>query len=151
MRLFVAMLVVTTLEVILIAKVGAAIGFFNTFLIIIATAMLGSWQLKKQFRLVFERSRAMQGEPSDALLEALILLIAGVLLITPGFLTDTIGFLCLFPTTRERLIVLMKRYGSRAITGRFYVYTNSRNILSNTSPSDESIIEGEFEHQRKDR
>jgi UPF0716 protein FxsA len=49
-----------------------------------------------------------QGElPAGSLIEGLILLIAGVLLLTPGFFTDTLGFICLMPQARQRLVRLL--------------------------------------------
>ncbi len=152
MRLFLLMLVVTTIEVILIAKVGALIGFFPTFLIIIATALLGSWQLRQQWQFVVGKLGTLQSEPSQALLEALVLIICGVLLITPGFLTDIIGFLGLIPPLREHFVKLLRKNAGKLIRGNFQMYS-SRTYQDNqnhtqTRREDSHIIEGEFE--RKD-
>ncbi len=152
MRLFLLMLVVTTIEVILIAKVGALIGFFPTFLIIIATALLGSWQLRQQWQFVMGKLGTLQSEPSQALLEALVLIICGVLLITPGFLTDIIGFLGLIPPLREHFVKLLRKNAGKLIRGNFQMYS-SRTYQDNqnhtqTRREDSHIIEGEFE--RKD-
>lgn len=148
MRLFLAMLIITTIEVILIAKVGAIIGFWNTFLIIIATAMLGSWQLRKQWGLVIGKLQTLQSEPSQAMLEALILLICGVLLITPGFLTDVVGFLGLIPAVRERFVAQIKQHAGKAFSGQFQMHTHSHHTTSSAPHSSDDVIEGEFE--RKD-
>lgn len=166
MRLFLIMLIVTSIEVILISKMGELIGFFATFLIIIATAILGSWQLRKQWRFVIGKLQTLQSEPSQALLEALVLLISGVLLITPGFLTDIVGFLGLIPVVRERFVVMMRQRGwSMMQGGHFRVYRGNQNNGNNSQSSPfstafgnrtdyanhhtDDIIEGEFE--RKDR
>lgn len=156
MRLFLIMLIITAIEVVLIAKVGALIGFPMTFLIIIATAMLGSWQLKKQWRFVMGKLQTLQSEPSQAMLEALVLLICGVLLITPGFLTDIVGFLGLIPIVRERLVHLMRQYAGKMVGGNFRMYSDFRGqspfdnaFDTSSNPSrGEKVIEGEFE--RKD-
>ncbi len=93
MKLFLLMAVVTTIEVILISKVGSAIGFFPTLALIIATAAIGSWQLRRQGLPVMQKMQSMKEAPSNTMLEGLILLLCGVLLITQGFLTDNVGFL----------------------------------------------------------
>lgn len=149
MRLFLLMVIVTTIEVILIAKIGGMIGFFPTLIIIIATALIGSQQLKKQWRFVMGKLQSLQSEPSQALLEALILLICGVLLITPGFLTDIVGFLGLIPSVRERLVAVMRQHSGKVIKGNFQVYGNFNQPTSRDSTaSRDDVIEGEFE--RKD-
>lgn len=154
MRLFLLMLIVTTIEIILIAKVGNAIGFFNTFIMIIATALLGSWQLKKQWRFVFSKMQSMQSEPSQALIEAMILLVCGVLLITPGFLTDIVGFLGLIPSIREGLVTTLKKRAGGFMRGRAQVFTNdtsgqhspfSPHQTHQQHSRDHDIIEGEYE------
>lgn len=155
MRLFLAMLIITTIEVILIAKVGNMIGFFNTFLLIIITAMIGSWQLRKQWAFVMGKLQSLQSQPSQALLEALILLVCGVLLITPGFLTDIVGFLGLVPTLRERFVGVMQNNFGKIMRGSVHTYTHQSSSTDGASPfeqrsqrggrHDDSIIEGEFE------
>lgn len=161
MRLFLFMVIVTTVEVMLIAKVGTLIGFWATFALILITALIGSSLLKRQWRFVMGKLQTLQSEPSQALLEALILVICGVLLITPGFLTDSIGFLGLIPTVRERFVGIMRRYSGQLMTSRFQIYSNqTHQTSSNHSPfgrsapnarhqqNDAKIIEGQFE--RKD-
>lgn len=151
MRLFLAMLIITAIEVVLISKVGAAIGFWNTFLIIIGTAFLGSWQLKKQWHFVMGKLQTLQSEPSQAMLEALVLLICGVLLITPGFLTDIVGFLGLIPVVREQFVAVMRKHAGKMVGSHFQVYGNFNQSPFNhgSQPQQkDNVIEGEFE--RKD-
>lgn len=140
------MLIITSIEVILISKIGTAIGFFSTFIIIIATAMLGSWLLKKQWRFVTGKLSTLQQSPSQAVLEAMILLICGVLLITPGFLTDIVGFLGLIPSIRTTLVSYIAQRGPQA---GFQFYTRHQHHSAHRpfedSPRGEQIIEGEFE------
>ncbi|MPV86328.1 FxsA family protein [Ostreibacterium oceani] len=160
MRLFLLMLVVTAIEVVLIAKVGNQIGFFNTFLIIVFTAMLGSWQLKKQWRFVIQKQQIQRTAPSDTLIAGIVLLICAVLLITPGFLTDIVGFLGLIPALRERLIGFIKRHVNLQAT-HFFSHTAHAEIddtgWGKSNPhqphrgdrqQSNDILEGEYE--RKD-
>ncbi len=156
MRLFLLMLIVTSVEVVLISKVGSLIGFWATLLIIIGTAMLGSKLLRQQWGMVIGKLQSLQGEPSQAMLEALVLLICGVLLITPGFLTDIVGFLGLIPTVREQFVAFARRNAGRVMRGNFQVYGSFRQSSHQQSYTDnrtytddtDNVIEGEFE--RKD-
>lgn len=156
MRLFVIMVVVTTIEVMLIAKVGEIIGFWATLLVIIGTAMLGSKLLRQQWGMVIGKLQTLQSEPSQAMLEALVLLICGVLLITPGFLTDIVGFLGLVPTVREQFVAFARKNAGKVMRGNFQVYgnfqqsshTDSHTCTDSHNTAGDNIIEGEFE--RKD-
>lgn len=152
MRLFLLMLIVTAVEVVLIAKVGAAIGFLPTFLIIIFTAFLGSRLLAQQWRFVMSKLQSLQGNPSQALAEAVILLMCGVLLVTPGFLTDIVGFLGLIPAVRERFVQALQKHGGNMMRGSFRVYSSHSPFGGAQQPfqqrPDDNVIEGEFE--RKD-
>lgn len=149
MRLFLLMVVVTALEVMLITKIGAVIGFWLTLLLIIGTALIGSQQLKKQWRFVMGKLQSLQSEPSTALIEAFILLICGVLLVTPGFLTDIVGFLGLVPVLRERMVAFIKQNSSTLLKGQFQVHTGEFDGFSTQKTSSDShTIDGEFE--RKD-
>lgn len=147
MRLFLFMALVTAIEVVLIAKVGALIGFFPTLIIIILTALVGSQQLKKQWQFVMSKLQTLSQDPSQALLEALILLICGVLLITPGFLTDLVGFLGLIPVVRQQLADRLKQQSGRVFRGGFQVYTGDYHNKRTQSANNEQVIEGEFERK----
>ncbi len=139
MKLFLAMIIVTAIEIMLIGKVSSIIGGWGTFFTVIITAMIGSWQLKKQGRATLNKLQTLQTEPTEALSEGMILLICGVLLITPGFLTDIVGFLGLVPKIRQSLAKVVKRnfnFASKTIlNGKTQQQQNQ---------SSEDIIEGEF-------
>jgi UPF0716 protein FxsA len=101
--LFVIMPIV---EIALLLKVGDAIGWLLTLGIVILTAILGTTMLRQQgiATLAAARARLDAGEvPAWQLLEGVLLLIGGVLLLTPGFVTDAFGFICLLPPTRRWL------------------------------------------------
>ena len=91
-------------EAMLLAKVGTLIGWGWTILAIVATAMIGSAMWRQQGLETWRRvnQRMAEGElPGQELIEGVMLIVGGALLITPGFITDTIGFLLLFPVTRK--------------------------------------------------
>ncbi len=98
------------LEIALLIKIGQAIGFWATILLVIATAVLGTWLLHAQGMETLRRVMTAldQGKPPvGPVLEGFLLLVAGLLLLTPGILTDTIGFILLIPPVRSVLV----RYG----------------------------------------
>lgn len=94
------------IEMILLIEVGGLIGVIPTVGLVVFTATLGIWLLRLQgietwFRL---QRRLSQGElPGQELAEGVLLLIGGALLLTPGFFTDTVGFCCLIPFTRQQM------------------------------------------------
>ena len=105
-RLFLLFTVVPAVELFLIIKVGQNIGAGNTILVILITGILGAYYARQQgFRVVSNIQRKIdQGQvPGDDLVNGGMLLVGGALLITPGFITDFIGFSLIFPLTREIL------------------------------------------------
>jgi len=108
---------VPIIEIAVLLNVSAAIGWLTTIAIVILTAILGTWMLRQQglATLMKARQRMQSGQmPAQQMVEGMILLVGGALLLTPGFVTDTIGFACLIPPTRA----LMARYlGQRARIG----------------------------------
>ncbi len=105
--LFVILLIgIPLTELYVLIKVGRAIGAGTTIGLVILTAVLGAWLLRLQGLVTLARVRAAleAGElPAIELVEGLILLITAVLLLTPGFITDAIGFLVLLPGVRRAL------------------------------------------------
>jgi len=104
--LFILFLTVPLLEIYILVKGGSVIGASPTILLGILTAFLGAALLRIQGIQTLARVRMKldQGEiPAVDMLGGLILLISGLLLLTPGFFTDIIGFLCLIPRLREYL------------------------------------------------
>lgn len=131
--LFILFLAVPLLEIYILVKVGSAIGALPTILLCIFTAALGAALLRLQGIQTLARVRMKldQGEiPAVDMLGGLILLFSGLLLLTPGFFTDVIGFLCLIPRLREYL------------AGKFL----RRHIVSYQRRGDDGvvIVEGEY-------
>lgn len=97
---------VPLLEIYLFAQVGDAIGALNTVALVILTAVIGVYMLRVQGLSTWMRvQQAMaQGQPpAIEMIEGLILLVCGALLLTPGFFTDTLGFLMLVPGLRHQI------------------------------------------------
>jgi len=95
---------VPLVEIYLLIKVGAVIGAWPTVFAVVFTAVLGVWLLRIQgFSTIrrVQQTAAQGGIPAVEMLEGAMLLVAGALLLTPGFFTDTLGFLCLIPPLRR--------------------------------------------------
>ena len=97
------------IEMIVLIKVGGLIGTIPTILLVLLTAVLGAALLKRQGASTWLRAqrKMQQGQmPASEMAEGLVLAVGGALLLTPGFVTDAIGFACLFPGLRH----LMARF-----------------------------------------
>ena len=117
MPILLALFIVTPLiEIYLFIKVGTAIGAFQTILLILVTAVIGVALLRQQGISTMRKvqSQMQHGElPAAGMLEGMMLFFAGVLLLTPGFFTDSIGFLLLIPPLRKALALwVLERSGT---------------------------------------
>lgn len=104
--LFIGFLVVPIVEILLFYTIGTLIGVWPTLAIVVATALAGSYFVSKQGKFVWAsiKSEINRGEvPTASVVHGAMILIAGALLITPGFLTDLIGFSLLVPGVREAI------------------------------------------------
>ncbi len=103
-RLFLCFTLIPMIELYLLIQVGSAIGGFNTILLVIISGFLGAWlaRMEGMNTLMRVRSNMQQGVmPTEDLLDGLIILIAGIVLITPGLLTDAMGLTLLWPVSRN--------------------------------------------------
>ena len=100
-------LIVPIIEIYLLIQVGEVIGAGWTILLVVLTAVIGVWLLRIQglSTLMRAQQRLQANElPASELLEGMALVIAGAFLLTPGFATDTLGFLLLIPFTRQWMV-----------------------------------------------
>lgn len=110
MFIFAIFLIATLIELYVIISVGEIIGAFSTVLLVVLTAAMGSFLLKQQgFQTLKKAQNTITngGVPAIEILEGIVLLVSGVLLLTPGFITDTIGLLGLLPWTRRAFVQYM--------------------------------------------
>ncbi len=102
-RLLLLFLVVPLLDLALLVTVGERIGLLPTVGIVVLTAVVGSWLARREGTAAWRRVQqklATGGVPGPELIDGVVILMAGTLLLTPGFLTDVVGLLGLFPPTR---------------------------------------------------
>lgn len=108
-----AFIAVPIIEIALFIQVGGFLGFWPTIGLVLVTAFVGASLVRSQgiMTLMSVQQRLNQGEiPAQQILEGVLLAVAGVLLLTPGFMTDLMGMLVLLPTTRAMLAqYLMKK------------------------------------------
>lgn len=106
MPILILFLLIPILEIWIFVKVGEVIGAWSTVALVVAMAIAGAVLVRIQGLAVLDRARATlaAGEfPTNELLDGLFVLLAGFLLIVPGFLTDVLGILLFIPAFRRRL------------------------------------------------
>ena len=122
LKLLILFIVIPIIEIAILVKMGTLLGFWPTMLIVIATGILGATLARIQGFLVLTRIRTelqMGRMPAEELIDGLLILIGGILLLTPGLLTDLIGFLMLIQWSRK----LFKEWLGK----RFKQWVKSRN------------------------
>lgn len=110
--LFLLFLLVPLAEVYLLIQVGGVIGALPTVGAVVFTALLGAFLVRRQGLATLHRAQAAvhQGAvPALEVFEGILLLVAGALLLTPGFFTDALGFLALVPPLRRALFLALSR------------------------------------------
>lgn len=120
LRLLLLFTVVPLVELFLLVKLGTVIGIGPTVLIVITTGVLGAWLARWQGLGVLRRLTQDLNEgrlPADALIDGILILIAGAVLLTPGLITDALGFVLLIPQSRI--------FVRRLIRARFETRTES--------------------------
>lgn len=111
--LLVAFIGVPLIEIAVFIEIGGQIGLGATLVLIVLTAVLGTWQLRAQGLATLNRARGQLERgvlPAYELFDGLCLLVAGALLLTPGFVTDALGLLLFLPPFRAALRGALGRY-----------------------------------------
>ncbi len=113
MWLFAIFVLLPLIEISLFITIGGWLTLWPTLAIVLGTAMLGTWLIRRQgamTMLELRRALSEMRDPSRPLADGAMILLAGALLVTPGFLTDTIGLLLLVPAVRHRVFGLLRRH-----------------------------------------
>ena len=152
-KLFLLFAILPIIEIAILINVGEQIGGWYTVAIVIITAFAGAHLVRQQgISTLMQAQQKMQAGtiPGQEMAEGLLLVIAGVLLVTPGFITDGIGFLLSLPMTRPLIAKgLVKHLSLKVINPSFNGnFTQHQQPPHSTSQS-EDVIEGEF--VRKDK
>lgn len=105
-KLLLLFITIPVIELILFIKIGSKIGLPSTLAIIILTGFLGAFLTKQQGLRTWRKFQATSASgqlPANEAVDGLLILIAGAVLLTPGFLTDVVGFLLLVPMVRAAI------------------------------------------------
>ena len=163
--LFLIFIVVPIIEIAVLMQVGTVLGVWPTIAIVVITAWLGAKNVKQQGIATLQsvQGKIATGEmPSDEIIAGLLLLVAGVLLVTPGFVTDIFGLSLLVPHFRQLLIKsvqqhLMTSKGNSSQHFSFHSQTFAQHSSSHNAAQDNlhdvgnarqgKTIDGEFEHK----
>ena len=106
MLLFLLFIAVPLIEIALFIQLGSLLGLGWTLLIVVLTALIGTWLVRQQGLAVLgkvQNSLNELNDPTEPLAHGAMILFSGALLLTPGFFTDTVGFLLLVPKVREAM------------------------------------------------
>lgn len=146
MWLLLAFIAVPMIEIALFIQVGGIIGLGWTLLIVLGTAILGTWLVRSQGAAAMNnlrRSFSEMRDPSEPLADAAMILVAGVLLLTPGFFTDAVGFALLTPPLRHAAYLWLRKNVKVAsfttgTTGQSHEYRRH-------TPAQDDVIDGTFQ------
>ena len=146
--LFAIFAVMTLLEIYVLMTVGDVIGNWQTVLLVIMTALIGSTLLRQQGWSTMAKAQQSIAEgktPAFEMLEGVVILVSGVLLITPGFITDSLGLLGLMPWSRRYFINhILEKNAERVFSQRNSVFIHKTKNQEKTSNNKNETIEGEF-------
>lgn len=112
LKLFLCFTIIPVIELYLLIEIGTVIGGLNTILLVIATGFAGAWlaRMEGMHTMLKVRANIQQGiMPAEEFIDALIIFVAGIMLITPGFITDCFGLLLLWPVTRKKFKQILRR------------------------------------------
>lgn len=142
MWLFLAFLAVPLIEIALFIQIGGAIGLWPTLAIVVLTAILGTWLVRAQGMMALNNLRgsfSRLDDPTEPLAHGAMILVAGALLLTPGFFTDGIGFALLMPPVRQAMLGYLRK---RVEIHQFEMGPDGR--ARPTAERDPEIIDGEY-------
>jgi len=149
--LVILFILVPIIEIAAFIKVGDILGLEMTLFIVIATAILGVNLLKQQGFKAWrdiQLSMAQGNLPAVEMAAAAQLLFAGGLLLTPGFVTDIIGFTLMIPQVRRSLATKMIAKGILAAKSAHTSYSSQSSSSSYNNSDQGRTIEGEFEEKK---
>lgn len=149
--------VIPVIEIYFLIQIGSVIGGFNTIAIIFFTGIIGAYFARSQGVMIWGKIQASLGKgelPAENLVHGLLIFAGGLLLITPGFVTDFFGFSLVLPQSRYFLFMILKKYLADRIKNVQFTQSNfhqggftyektsenpSKNAKSNATPNTNTI------------
>ena len=141
-----AFLLVPIAEIYVLIQVGQAIGAWWTVLLLIAMSVLGAWLIRREFRNTWQALQASLGSgrmPSGELADAGMVVVGSTLLLTPGFLSDILGFALLLPLTRPFFRRLLLAMLARRIQVQATSWAAAAARTGATPPGAYQVVQGE--------
>jgi UPF0716 protein FxsA len=135
--IFLFVLIIPFAEIYLLLQVGGMIGALPTVFLVVFTAVLGAWLLKQQGFATLQRFQASLAQgivPAYEIIEGPIILVGGALLLTPGFITDILGFACLISQVRRKI--------ARYVIENHLIQAGDR--FHQAKSPEKDVLEGEF-------
>ncbi len=153
--LYLFFLLVPLVEIYVLIQVGSAIGALPTVVLVVLTAVIGVSLLRSQGLRTWMRAQEQLARgvlPAGELLEGMMLMLAGAFLLTPGFVTDTLGFLLLVPAVRTKLIRHLMASGRWQVGPGYGPAGPAPGARpgGEAGPSGGRVIEGEFSRCEED-
>jgi UPF0716 protein FxsA len=112
-KLFLLFTLIPVIEIYLLIQVGSLIGPLPTVVLLLGISAAGAWLVRSQGFLILRRVQeelAAGRLPATELMDGALVLVGGVLLVTPGFFTDALGLVFLLPMTRSLLKQVVRRW-----------------------------------------
>jgi len=142
--LFFLLIALPVAEIALLIAIGRQIGLVSTVALLLLTGLLGSFLARRQGLGIVRRMQSELAEgraPAGQILDGTLILLAGVLLIVPGVITDVLAFLCLLPAGRTLIKAwLRRRFEAGLRSGRIAVSVNMKNITPRERPADTKAL-----------
>ncbi|MET0838137.1 MAG: FxsA family protein [Marmoricola sp.] len=151
-----AFILVPLVEIYVIIQIGQVIGAWWTILLLIADSLLGSWLIKREGGRAWEalRSAIQEGRmPHKELADGILILVGGLLMLTPGFVLDIVGAVCILPFTRPIGRRVLSGVISRRLVGVTYPTTGAPSWGPQSRPGtrqrpgpddpDDGVVQGE--------
>ena len=116
-KLLILFIIIPVTELYILIEVGKKIGSLTTIGVIILTGIIGAYLVKGQGFMILKKIQNDLNEgimPGDSLIQGVIILAGGILLLTPGFVTDIVGFIFLIPVSRN----IVKKYLLKWLKGK---------------------------------
>jgi UPF0716 protein FxsA len=124
-RLLLLFTIVPVIELALLIQVGDVVGVLPTVSLVLATGVAGAWLARSQGVLALRRLQAELASaafPAEEIFDGFIILAGGLLLLTPGFMTDLVGLAALVPGSRHLIKLIIKREVRRRLGSRRSVH-----------------------------
>jgi UPF0716 protein FxsA len=135
-------------EIYVIVQVGQAIGAWQTVALLLIESAIGVWLLKREGRRAWRELRLALNQarvPAKELADGALVLVGGTLLVTPGFVTDVVGFFCVLPFTRPLARRVLLAYIARMVSrGTIHVVAgpHSRHQARSAPVVDGEVVDG---------